>query len=53
MDKKALADITVFNKYAKFLPEKGRRENWQEIVQRNQEMHQKKYPQIADEISFI
>lgn len=25
-DKKALSDITVFNKYAKFIPAKGRRE---------------------------
>lgn len=53
MDKQALADVTVFNKYAKYLPEEGRRENWQEIVQRNQEMHQKKYPNIADEIAFV
>ena len=31
-DKQALADITVFNKYAKFIPQLGRRENWNEIV---------------------
>lgn len=49
-DKQALSDITVFNKYAKFLPEQGRRENYAEIVTRNKEMHQRKYPQLHDEI---
>lgn len=53
MDKKALADITVFNKYAKFLPEKGRRETWTEIVVRNMQMHQKKYPHIKEDIALV
>ena len=39
-----LSDITVYMKYAKFLPEKQRRETWEELVTRNKEMHQKKYP---------
>jgi hypothetical protein len=38
MDKQALSDITVFNKYAKFIPALGRRENWAEIVDRNVNM---------------
>ncbi len=29
---KILSDIVVFNKYAKYLSEKGRRETWSEIV---------------------
>lgn len=53
MDKKALADITVFNKYAKFLPEMRRRENWKEIVIRNRTMHQDRYPQLRDEIEIV
>lgn len=52
-DKQALSDITVFNKYALYLPEKGRRENWQEIVQRNMEMHQRKYPQVHNTIEHV
>jgi ribonucleoside-diphosphate reductase alpha chain len=47
---KILSDITVFNKYAKYLPEMQRRETWEELVTRNKEMHQKKYPHIANEI---
>lgn len=52
-DKQALSDITVFNKYAKFIPALGRRENWAEIVDRNKEMHQRKYPHIADDIENV
>jgi ribonucleoside-triphosphate reductase len=53
VDKKALSDITVWNKYAKFLPDKGRRENYEEIVTRNKEMHQRKYPQLAEQIEEV
>lgn len=52
-DKKALSDIVVFNKYAKWDASKGRRENYKEIVQRNKEMHQRKYPQLADQIEQV
>jgi ribonucleoside-diphosphate reductase alpha chain len=40
-------------KYAKFLPEKQRRETWEELVTRNKEMHQKKYPQLKEEIEEV
>ena len=30
----ALSSITVFSKYAKYLPELQRRETWEEIVMR-------------------
>ena len=53
MDKQALADITVFNKYARFNHEHNRRENWSEIVTRNAEMHKTKYPKLAKEIDAI
>lgn len=45
-----LSDITVHMKYAKYLPHLQRRETWEELVTRNKEMHQKKYPHIKDEI---
>jgi ribonucleoside-diphosphate reductase alpha chain len=40
-------------KYAKFVPELNRRETWEELVTRNKEMHQKKYPHIKDEIEEV
>lgn len=45
-----LSDITVFTKYARYSPSLGRRETWDELVTRNKEMHQRKYPQLFDEI---
>lgn len=52
-DKAALSAITIFNKYSKYLPEKGRRENYSEIVTRNKEMHQRKYPELVEEIESV
>jgi ribonucleoside-diphosphate reductase alpha chain len=40
-------------KYAKYIPELQRRETWEELVTRNKEMHQKKYPHISDEIEKV
>ena len=45
-----LSEITTHLKYAKFAPEKNRRETWDELVTRNKEMHLKKFPQLAEEI---
>jgi len=45
-----LSDITVFMKYSKYLKDKNRRETWSEIVDRNMEMHTKKFPEIKDQI---
>jgi len=45
-----LSEITIFLKYAKFIPELERRETWKELVTRNMEMHIKKYPQLESEI---
>lgn len=47
---KILSEITIFLKYAKYLPELNRRETWQELVQRNMDMHIKKYPNLEAEI---
>ena len=45
-----LSEITTHLKYAKFNPEKHRRETWDELVTRNKEMHIKKFPELAEEI---
>jgi len=45
-----LSDITCYMKYSKFKPEFNRRETWEELVTRNKEMHQAKFPQLKDEI---
>jgi ribonucleoside-diphosphate reductase alpha chain len=45
-----LSDITVYNKYAKYIPELERRETWSEIVTRNKDMHISKFPNLKDEI---
>jgi len=45
-----LSDLTVHMKYAKYLPKKQRRETWKEIVNRNKEMHIKKFPELKSEI---
>lgn len=50
---KILSDITVYMKYAKFLPEKNRRETWEELVERNKEMHIKKHPHLKEEIENV
>jgi len=47
---KILSDITVYMKYAKYIPELQRRETWNELVTRNMQMHIKRYPQLEEEI---
>jgi ribonucleoside-diphosphate reductase alpha chain len=48
-----LSDITVYSKYARYLPEKQRREVWSEIVDRNKAMHIQKFPKLKDEIENV
>jgi len=48
-----LSEITVYNKYAKYLPGPKRRETWEEIVTRNKEMHLQKFPKLQDEIESV
>ena len=47
---KILSDITVYMKYARYLPKKKRRETWKELVTRNKKMHIKKFPFLKEEI---
>lgn len=53
VSQKILSDITVFQKYAKFIPEINRRENWDELSDRNQAMHIAKYPFLKAEIKRV
>jgi len=48
-----LSDITVFMKYAKYREELQRRETWEEISDRNRDMHIKKYPALKEEIKAV
>jgi len=48
-----LSDIVVYNKYAKYLPSKQRRETWKELVTRNKNMHLSKFPKLKDEIEDV
>ena len=48
-----LSDITVYMKYAKYLPELNRRETWNELVTRNKNMHIKSYPNLKEEIEEV
>ena len=53
ISQKILSDLVVFNKYAKFIPELGRRETWEEICERNMVMHIRKFPQLKEEIKKV
>jgi ribonucleoside-triphosphate reductase len=50
LSNKILSDVTVYMKYAKYIPELNRRETWDELVTRNMNMHIKKYPELTDDI---
>jgi len=45
-----LSKLTIFSKYAKFIPELNRRESWTEIVDRAKSMHLDKFPQLSEDI---
>ena len=53
LDKEILSSITVYTKYAKYLPNKERRETWEELVTRNMEMHVAKFPTMKQSIEQI
>lgn len=53
LDKQILSDITVYTKYAKYLPNKERRETWEELVTRNMDMHTAKFPKMKESIEQI
>jgi len=51
LNQQILSDLVIYMKYARYLPEKGRREVWPEICARYQLMMTQKYPQLKDEIA--
>jgi ribonucleoside-diphosphate reductase alpha chain len=59
MSVKALSDYTIYAKYARYLPEKKRRESWDEMVNRVFDMHSTRYqnainshPELVKELEF-
>ncbi len=50
LENKILSDVTVYMKYARYLEDQNRRENWEELVSRNMDMHIKKFPSLDREI---
>lgn len=50
LEQEILSDIVVHMKYAKYIPEKKRRETWTELVSRNKTMHLEKFPELNSEI---
>lgn len=47
---KALSDVVIFNKYAKYIPSWKKRETWDDIIIRYCQMMEQKYPQLSEEI---
>ena len=45
-----LSEITVYMKYARYLPTAQRRETWEEMVLRNRNMHIENFPELTSEI---
>jgi ribonucleoside-diphosphate reductase alpha chain len=50
LENKILSDVTVHMKYARYVEDENRRENWEELVTRNMDMHIKKFPAMKQEI---
>jgi len=48
-----MSDVVIHQKYANYLPEEERREGWEEIVQRNENMHIKRFPHLEDKIREV
>lgn len=48
-----LSDIIVFQKFARHLAKEKRRETWDEICDRNMQMHLRKFPELKTELKKI
>ena len=51
LNHKIMSDLAIHMKYAKYNDKLKRRETWEEIVDRNKEMHVFKFPHLANEIN--
>ncbi len=49
-EQELISEITIFNKYAKYIPKENRRETWKELIDRNMLMHINKFPYLQNEI---
>jgi ribonucleoside-diphosphate reductase alpha chain len=49
LNQQILSDIVIYLKYARYLPELKRRETWDEICNRYENMMIEKYPQLKDQ----
>jgi ribonucleoside-triphosphate reductase len=52
MSLQALSDYTRVSRYANYLPEEKRRENWDEQTDRVFDMHLRRYPQVEQELKL-
>ncbi|MCW5910176.1 MAG: hypothetical protein KIT62_03830 [Cyclobacteriaceae bacterium] len=52
LNQQILSDLIVYMKYARYLPELKRRESWDEICTRYENMMIEKYPAIRDDIRY-
>ena len=50
ISQKILSEITVYMKYARYLPAAQRRETWGEMITRNRNMHIENFPKLTNEI---
>ncbi|HEY3406317.1 MAG TPA: hypothetical protein VGK59_23175 [Ohtaekwangia sp.] len=50
LNQQILSDLIIYMKYARYLPEFHRRESWQEICSRYENMMTEKYPQLKEDI---
>lgn len=50
---KVLSEVTIFSKYARYNKNKNRRETWDEIVERNMQMHIDSYPHLEKDIRDV
>jgi ribonucleoside-triphosphate reductase len=53
LENEILSNLTIHMKYSRFLKEKGRRETWEELVDRNMQMHIKKFPKLKGKIEEV
>ena len=52
LNQQILSDLIVYMKYSRYLPQLKRRESWEEICQRYEEMMNDKYPALKEDIHY-
>ena len=49
--KKILSNYNIYTKYAKWIPSENRRESWDEVCDRNMNMHLDKFEHLGKEFA--